>query len=272
MAVSIVFYGLSTLTQGILQSIGRMKAPIINASVAVVLHGAVMVLMMLFLDERYSLYYYVFATVLYAFILCVLNQISVHRHLVYRQEFFRTFFLPVIASTIMGAAAFGIYQGVYYISKSNILALGLAAALGALIYFVLMIRSQAVSEEELRGMPKGHMLLALARKLRILKPQGGKPQGEPQREPQEEPPRGGKKTNAGAGGSGKRKAAKAKGKKAGKGSKKKNGGRNASAKKQKSAKLSKETQQIKGVTVTTQTRRLYQEQMDEDDDDFWLDD
>ena len=106
MAVSIVFYGLSTLTQGILQSIGRMKAPIINASLAVVLHGAAMVLMMLFLDEKYSLYYYVFATVLYALILCVLNQISVHRHLVYRQELFRTFFLPVGASAVMGAAAF----------------------------------------------------------------------------------------------------------------------------------------------------------------------
>ncbi len=123
MAVSIVFYGLSTLTQGILQSIGRMKAPIINASLAVVLHGAAMVLMMLFLDEKYSLYYYVFATVLYALILCVLNQISVHRHLVYRQELFRTFFLPVGASAVMGAAAFGIYQGVYYVSGINILSL-----------------------------------------------------------------------------------------------------------------------------------------------------
>lgn len=136
MAVSIVFYGLSTLTQGILQSIGRMKAPIINASLAVVLHGAAMVLMMLFLDEKYSLYYYVFATVLYALILCVLNQISVHRHLVYRQELFRTFFLPVGASAVMGAAAFGIYQGVYYVSGINILSLGLASVSGALLYFV----------------------------------------------------------------------------------------------------------------------------------------
>ena len=82
-----------------------------------------MVLMMLFLDEKYSLYYYVFATVLYALILCVLNQISVHRHLVYRQELFRTFFLPVGASAVMGAAAFGIYQGVYYVSGINILSL-----------------------------------------------------------------------------------------------------------------------------------------------------
>ncbi len=169
MAVSIVFYGLSTLTQGILQSIGRMKAPIINASLAVVLHGAAMVLMMLFLDEKYSLYYYVFATVLYALILCVLNQISVHRHLVYRQELFRTFFLPVGASAVMGAAAFGIYQGVYYVSGINILSLGLASVSGALLYFVLVIRWRAVSEEELRQMPKGHLLLALARKLRILK-------------------------------------------------------------------------------------------------------
>lgn len=235
MAVSIVFYGLSTLTQGILQSIGCMKAPIINASLAVVLHGAAMVLMMLFLDEKYSLYYYVFATVLYALILCVLNQISVHRHLVYRQELFRTFFLPVGASAVMGAAAFGIYQGVYYVSGINILSLGLASVSGALLYFVLVIRWRAVSEEELRQMPKGHLLLALARKLRILKadPDGGK-----------------KKPRAGSGTK-----------------KRKDTGKSGASKSQKTRSAEK-----KKETVTTQTRRLYQDQIDEDDDDFWLDD
>ena len=239
MSVSIVFYGLSTLTQGILQSIGRMKSPIINASAAVVLHGAVMVAMMLFLDERYSLYYYVFATVLYALILCVLNQISVHRHLVYRQEFFRAFFLPVAASVIMGAAAYGIYQGVYYISRINILSLSLAALLGALLYFVLVIRWRAVSEEELRGMPKGHMLLALARKLKILKTDESK-----------------KKALSGSG----RKKRKDR-------PKQKNARKDEAPKTQNTR-----NNEYKKETVTTQTRRLYQDQIDEDDDDFWLDD
>lgn len=169
MAVSIIFYALSTLTQAILQSIGRMNTPIINATAAVIIHAAVMILMMLFLNEKYSLYYYVFSTVLYSFILCVLNQIAVHRHLQYRQEIDRTFIRPAVASIVMGAAAFGTYQGLYYLCKINIIALAIAIVAGMSIYFILIIRWNAVSEEELRSMPKGYMLVSIAQKTGIMK-------------------------------------------------------------------------------------------------------
>lgn len=169
MAVSIIFYALSTLTQAILQSIGKMNTPIINASVAVVLHAGIMILLMLFLDEKYSLYYYVFSTVLYSFILCVLNQISVHRHLHYSQEIYKTFLCPILASVLMGAAAFGVYHGIYYLCKINILSLAVAIAVGVAIYFVLIIRWKAISEEEMRSMPKGYVLIKIARKTGIMK-------------------------------------------------------------------------------------------------------
>ena len=169
MAVSIILYSLSTLTQAILQSIGRMKTPIFNASAAVVIHAGIMVGMMLLLDEKYSLYYYVFATVLYAFLLCVLNQISVHRYLNYRQEIDKTFIRPVLASAIMGAVAFGVYQGLYFICKINILSLAVAVIAGAAVYFILIIRWKAVSEEDMRSMPKGYMLISIAKKTGIMK-------------------------------------------------------------------------------------------------------
>ena len=169
MAVSIIFYALSTLTQAILQSIGRMNMPIINASAAVILHAGVMIAMMLFLDEKYSLFYYVFATVLYSFLLCVLNQIAVHRYLQYRQEVDKTFLRPVIASAIMGVIAFGIYQGLYYLCGINIISLAAAVLVGCAVYFILVIRWKAVSEEELCSMPKGQLLIRIAEKTGIMK-------------------------------------------------------------------------------------------------------
>ena len=169
MAVSIIFYALSTLTQAILQSIGRMNMPIINASAAVILHAGVMIAMMLFLDEKYSLFYYVFATVLYSFLLCVLNQIAVHRYLQYRQEVDKTFLRPVIASAIMGVIAFGIYQGLYYLCGINIISLAAAVLVGCAVYFILVIRWKAVSEEELCSMPKGQLLIRIAKKTGIMK-------------------------------------------------------------------------------------------------------
>lgn len=169
MAVSIIFYGLSTLTQAILQSIGRMKTPIINASVAVILHAGIMIALMILLDEKYSLYYYVFATVLYSFILCVLSQISVHRYLAYSQEMDKTFVRPILASVIMGVVAFGVYQGLYYLCKINIISLAVAVVVGCAVYFILIIRLNAVTEDELRSMPKGYLLIKIAKKTGILK-------------------------------------------------------------------------------------------------------
>lgn len=171
MAVSIIFYGLSTLTQAILQSIGRMKTPIINATAAVVIHAGIMIGTMMLLDEKYSLYCYVFSTVLYSLILCILNQCSVHHYLKYRQGAVKTFLLPILASVVMGAAVFGVYQGLYYLCKINIVALAAAVFVGVMVYFILIIRWKVVSEAELTGMPKGRMLTGIARKLRILKPE-----------------------------------------------------------------------------------------------------
>lgn len=168
MAVSIIFYGLSTLTQAILQSIGRMKTPIVNATAAVILHAGGMAAMMIFLDESYSLYCYVFATVFYSFILCVLNQISVHRYLEYHQEMDKTFVRPVLASVIMGAVAFLVYQGLYYLCKINIISLAVAVVMGCAVYFILIIRLNAVTEDELRSMPKGYLLIKIAKKTGIL--------------------------------------------------------------------------------------------------------
>lgn len=171
MAVTVVLYALSTLTQAILQSIGRMKTPIINASAAVVIHGVMMVVMELFLDVKYSLYYYVAVTVVYALLLCVLNQIAVHRYLDYSQEIDKTFFRPAVASALMGGVAYGVYHGLYLLIKSNLVSLAIAILLAAGLYFVLIIYWKAVSEEELRSMPKGYMLIGIAKKIGIMKPE-----------------------------------------------------------------------------------------------------
>lgn len=171
MAVTVVLYALSTLTQAILQSIGRMKTPIINASAAVVIHGVMMVVMELFLDVKYSLYYYMAVTVVYALLLCVLNQIAVHRYLDYSQEIDKTFFRPAVASALMGGVAYGVYHGLYLLIKSNLVSLAIAILLAVGLYFVLIIYWKAVSEEELRSMPKGYMLIGIAKKIGIMKPE-----------------------------------------------------------------------------------------------------
>lgn len=168
-AVSILFYGLSTLTQSVLQSIGKMITPIIHAAIALVIHAGLLAVMLLYLNYEYRTYYYVIATVIYSVIVSLLNGASLRKHLQYKQEIYKTFILPLLASAVMGAAAFGIYHGIYYFLPVNLIALTISVIASVVIYFALVILLKAVTEEELRGMPKGHLLVKAGRKLRLLR-------------------------------------------------------------------------------------------------------
>ncbi len=168
-SVSIIFYGLSTLTQAVLQSIGKMITPIVHAAVALAIHAALMAAMLLYLDKEYRMYYYVIATVLYSVIVSILNGHSLRKYLKYKQEKDKTFLRPVFASAIMGAAAYGVYHGIYYLVPVNLVALAVAVIVAVLVYFVLIIMLRAVTQEELKSMPKGHLLIKMGRKMRLLR-------------------------------------------------------------------------------------------------------
>jgi len=58
-----------------------------------------------------------------------------------------------------------------FISGSSIgyaACLAVAVPVGMIIYFIFVIKFQTFSEEELKQMPKGHAILRLAQKLKLL--------------------------------------------------------------------------------------------------------
>ena len=59
-----------------------------------------------------NIYAVVWSNICFALIVSVLNAIAIARFLHYRQEWKRTFLIPVIVSIIMGAAAYLVYQAV----------------------------------------------------------------------------------------------------------------------------------------------------------------
>lgn len=175
LAVSIVFYAISTLSNAVLQSIGRLNSPVINAAIALVLQTAALIFMIYGLDVEYGPYYYVAAIIIYSFLMCILNGFSVKKYLEYKQEIDKTFLRPIAASAVMGIVAYLVYYGLYYLCKVNIVSLLFAVILAAVVYFILIIRMGAVTEEEMRGMPKGHMLIHFAKKMKLLKSEEEKP-------------------------------------------------------------------------------------------------
>ncbi len=166
LAPSVIFYALSTLNSQILQGIGKLNAPIIHAATALGIQSVVAVAL-LFLTNL-DLYSIAIANTLYSGIMCVLNQYTVRKALGYRQEIKRTFVIPLIASLFMGAAAWAVYEGLFLLTNSRQISVIPAILVGAVVYFVFLLLLKGVTEKELRGFPKGYLLVKAAKKCRLL--------------------------------------------------------------------------------------------------------
>ncbi len=166
LSVSVVFYALSTLNGTILQGIGKVNAPIINAAIALVTQTVVAVILLLF--TNLDLYSMAIANTLYSGLMCLLNQRSVRKAIGYKQEMIKTFFIPFVSSVFMGGAAWLVYQGLYMLTESMRIALIPAVIVAVCVYFVAMILMKGLTEQELRGFPKGYLLVKIAKKCRII--------------------------------------------------------------------------------------------------------
>ena len=166
MSISIIFYALSTISNAVLQGIGKVNLPVVNAAVALVIQTVVLVPLLLTTDI--GLYTLVIATVLYSFLMCILNGISVKKELKYKQEIIKTFLLPGWAAILMGAAAFGVYHGLYLLIHMNVVCLAAAILVAVPIYFVLTIKMGAVGRKDLLALPKGTLFVRVAEKCRLI--------------------------------------------------------------------------------------------------------
>ena len=166
LAISVALFSLSTLSNSILQGLGKVNVPILNAGIALVIQTAVSASLLLLTDA--DLYGLAMTNTLYAGIMCLLNQISLRKAIGYRQEWKKAFLLPMVAALLMGGAARGLYELLLLLVKSPRLALIPAVLFGVVVYFVLLLALKAMTEEELRALPKGHVIVRVAKKCRLL--------------------------------------------------------------------------------------------------------
>lgn len=166
LSVTIVFYSLSTLTNAILQGIGKVNTPVIHAVIALVIQVAGLVALLFYTDlELYAL---AAANAIYSLVMCVFNQLSVRKHLEYRMDVVKLFLKPLFAAAIMGAAVYGVYHGLMLVIPVSRVVLLLAIGLGICVYGVILLLIGGVTEDELWNFPKGAFLVQTAKKLHLL--------------------------------------------------------------------------------------------------------
>ena len=165
-SLSVVLYGMSTLTNGILQGMDKMRLPVIHAAISLALH--VVLLVVLLMVTNLNIHTVVWANIFFAFLMCILNSRSIAKYMRYRQEFKRTFIVPILASGLMGLAAFGVYEGLYLMMKSNAVATLAACICAVIVYAVALLLLKGLREEEILGFPKGRTLLSIVKKLHLM--------------------------------------------------------------------------------------------------------
>ena len=166
-AVTILFFSLSTLSKGLLQGIGRMKEPIKNAIIALVLHLGLLAALMFLFDL--NIFAVVIANAAFGLIMCILNAGSIRRYSGYHQEIRKTFFVPAIAAAGMGVVVWLVYHGILYVLRVNAVATLLSIVIGAAVYAVLLLLLKGLNEQEILRFPKGRMLADVAKKMHLLK-------------------------------------------------------------------------------------------------------
>lgn len=173
-SLAVVFYSLSTVTNAILQGLNRLDVPIRHAVAALAVHVAALeVFLMVF---KMGIYSVVFANIIFALVMCLLNGHAIAKFVRYRQEYKKTVLLPTLCSLLMGAAAYGVYRLVYGLLPSSMMKgrLGMAIVVlpsvlvAVVVYALLLVKLKAVDEEELKGMPAGGKMVRILKKVRLL--------------------------------------------------------------------------------------------------------
>ena len=171
---SVVFYSLSTLSNGILQGIDKMTIPVKNALIALVAH----VVLLFVLMEVFHLHIYavIIANAFYALMMCFLNQSAVLKFSGASIDIRRVVLAPLEASCIMGVIAYLMYHmfdALFVMITSeriaNLFACIIAILIAVIVYFIALFLFKGVDEETLLKFPGGRKLCDLAYSLHLLR-------------------------------------------------------------------------------------------------------
>ncbi len=164
-AVTVMTYSVSTLSNGMLQGIGRMNLPVKNAVISLVLHIASLIALMYY--TNLGIYAVVISTVVFSLSMCFLNSLSLRHAVAYRQEKGRTFIIPALSAGIMGVVIFVIWKLLSFFTGYFIQTmLPIAAGIG--IYFICILKFGAVREDELYDIPMGGRIVRIAKSFGFL--------------------------------------------------------------------------------------------------------
>lgn len=171
-AVSVIFYCLSTVTNGVLQGLGKPSLPVCHAAAALAVNAVVLTVGVALFNMGIAAV--MLATILYAMTVSFLNALSLKKIIPYKTDIRRAYLEPLAAAAVMGVVVGALYWGMAALLPSligrylfNALWTVFVVLAGMLTYAVAYVLISRKNADELKRMPMGTRILQVFRLLHI---------------------------------------------------------------------------------------------------------
>lgn len=166
-SIAVIFYSISSLSNGLLQGINKLRLPVFNAIIALILH---LILLLILMEVFYlNIYAVIIANTFYAALMCILNAVPLRKSTKARQNIKTTYLIPAISSIVMGISVYLVYRLIMATIMSNLLGCIVSIIVGICVYTVVMLLLRGITRRDLERIPKGEILLKVAQKLHLLR-------------------------------------------------------------------------------------------------------
>lgn len=166
-AATITLYTISILFSTIIQSIYSMVIPVIINLIAMLISIILTYLLLMYTDM--TVFALVLGGMLMPAVVIILSWLIISLRLRIKIETFKTFIIPALASVIMGIAVYFSYNLVLNLTRRYYLGLAVALPVGVFIFFIFELLLKGVNKKELENFPKGHSIIRLAQKMRLIR-------------------------------------------------------------------------------------------------------
>ena len=117
---------------------------------------------------KLNVYALVGSNIVFAVIMCVLNQRKIRQVCGFRINIRRTFVKPLIASAIMGVITYAVHFGLHRLIGGRVIPTVLAIIVAVIVYGVLILKLGALSEKDIQALPMGTRILRGCQALKLM--------------------------------------------------------------------------------------------------------
>lgn len=143
-----------------------MMTPVKNAAISLAIHIVALFIMLVVL--KWNIYAVVLSKIVFSGAICVLNARALRSRIGYIQEKKKAFVIPALASVIMGVIALLVHV-IFELFISPYIATLLALVAAVITYGIAIVALGGITESELKGMPKGALLVKICRSLHLIR-------------------------------------------------------------------------------------------------------